>query len=575
MKRDTEKCLFAFHAMPIPNHILAIPPICAALGVRYAVTSPGSRSAALTISFAEFPDIQTLSTRDERVAGYMALGLAQMSKTPVVLICTSGTAALNLAPAIAEAYFLQVPLLVLTADRPQEWIHQYDGQTIFQDHLFGRHVKKSYHWLPEISQEQSWFSHRTLSESIWLTQTSPAGPVHVNVPIREPFYPEPSDYPLAFPSISPIFAQQVQQVVATDFWPPWLDMMWKSNRPLWVAGQQDNFKFSKALAELGNYIPVVGDCISQLEIASSLHFQDAWSSFLTKQDAPDWFISSDKSILSKPLKTFLRNCSADYHIHVQMSDQWVDPFQSLKEWLAIDPVVVVERILDKIKKEGVPEQWTNYKKRFDDLEAKVSQFFLSYSSWGNTDASFVQEFLMQCSADVILHGGNSMPIRYLNLFYGSSEGPKVYCNRGTSGIDGSLSTAVGSAIADPTHQHIALVGDVSFWYDSNALWQNQLPSNLKVVLLNNRGGNIFQMIPGPVSQPSFKTFFQTEQSLTAEGLSASFGFAYKGQSRAEISPFDWNEFWTCDHFLVWEIFTDPSENQRVMKKWREDLAAQG
>ena len=83
------------------------------------------------------------------------------------------------------------------------------------------------------------------------------------------------------------------------------------------------------------------------------------------------------------------------------------------------------------------------------------------------------------------------------------------------------------------------------------------------------------MIPGPVSQPSFKTFFQTEQSLTAEGLSASFGFAYKGQSRAEVSPFDWNEFWTCDHFLVWEIFTDPSENQRVMKKWREDLAAQG
>ena len=558
--------------MPIPSSLLQLPPLCAALGVQFVVTSPGSRSAALTVAFSSFPDLTTLSVRDERVAGYVALGLAQMSNKPVVLVCTSGTAALNLAPAIAEAYFLHIPLLVLTADRPPEWIHQYDGQTIFQDKLFGAHVKKSIQWLPEDSDAQAWFVRRTFSEFVWLAQQAPAGPVHINVPIREPFYPQSTDYPLKFPSSQPIVGIPSNTMLPTETISQWLDQLWQSERPLWVVGQQQSPTFSKAAHELAHHMPVVADSIGQVSPDPVLCFQDAWASHLPKDLAPDFLISSDKSILSKSLKLYLRDHKAPYHVHIQNSPEWVDPFQSLSQWMRVDPLGIVEAILTKIASEGAPQSWLAYRSEFGKREKRVKDFFFE-TVLLPSDASVVRTLLHQIPSKCILHGGNSMAIRYINLFYGLSQGPRVFSNRGTSGIDGCLSTAVGAAWASPDQQHVALVGDVTFWYDSNALWHNALPQNLKIILLNNQGGNIFHMIPGPMDQPGFSTYFQTQQEITAAGLAESLHFNHKSTSVAELQARDWQEFWEDPGFLVWEIKTNPDENKRVMQHWRTDLAA--
>lgn len=558
--------------MPIPSSILQLPPLCATLGVSYVVTSPGSRSAALTLAFSAFPDLTTISVRDERVAGYVALGLAQMSMKPVVIVCTSGTAALNLAPAIAEAYFLQVPLLVLTADRPPEWIHQYDGQTIFQENMFGPHVKKAFQWLPEDSEAQSWFARRTFCESIWLSQQAPAGPVHINVPIREPFYPSADAYPLDFPSVHHIQGGICLSQPFPSFLDSWLDQLWESKKPLWVVGQQSDVDLSDALAKLSKYLPVVSDSIGQVSPEHALTFQDAWAPFLTEKHLPSTLISSDKSVLSKPLKVFLRQFPAPEHIHIQASSDWTDPFQTLTEWLNTPPIVIVEAILEKIANQGVPSSWAGYREGFLTLNAHVRDF-LSDVAIPPSDASVVRQVMQQIPAHSILHGGNSMAIRYINLFYGLSRGPRVFSNRGTSGIDGCLSTAVGAAMARPDIPHIAVVGDVTFWYDSNALWQTTLPSNLKIILLNNQGGNIFHMIPGPTDQPQFKTFFQTEQHITAEGLAASLQFSYQSDDATRLSDESFDKFWQHDGFLVWEVFTNPDQNKEAMQLWRAALSA--
>ena len=175
--------------MNFPN-ILAVPEICSRHGITDAIIAPGSRNAPLTISFARHKNINCKVIPDERSAAFIALGIAQQTKRPVVLICTSGSAALNFAPAIAEAYFQQIPLLVLTADRPPEWIDQLDGQTIRQNNIYGNHVKRSFTIEVDQSHEDAkWFAQRQLNEGINLSKVFPAGPVHLNYPFREPLYP--------------------------------------------------------------------------------------------------------------------------------------------------------------------------------------------------------------------------------------------------------------------------------------------------------------------------------------------------------------------------------------------------
>ena len=170
--------------------VVNIAEICARKGVENVVLSPGSRCAPLTIAFARHPKLTVRTVSDERAAAFIALGMAQTTGKPTVLICTSGTAALNYAPAVAEAFFLQVPLLVLTADRPPEWIDQLDGQTIRQQQVYGQHIKRSFDFPVALENPDAvWHTERMVSEALNEAVAYPAGPVHINVPLREPFYP--------------------------------------------------------------------------------------------------------------------------------------------------------------------------------------------------------------------------------------------------------------------------------------------------------------------------------------------------------------------------------------------------
>ena len=302
----------------IPPHILEIVAVCAAKGIQKAVISPGSRSAALTIAFEQHPEIEVIMVPDERSAGFIALGIAQQLKVPTVLICTSGSAVLNYAPAISEAFYHEIPLLVLSADRPPEWIDQYDGQTIQQFEIFGKNAKGSYQ-LPTNPKlkEELWHSNRVINEAINLSITQPLGPVHINVPIREPFYPSAKE---SIEFSNPRVIQRVVQnknISETEL-NQLADSFNTAKKPLLIVGHQNPSKeLTKALNKLidKSGITVINDIIgNQHQVRKVVSHQDAFlnpANSILESLTPDLVISLGKSFISKNLKLFLREKSTE------------------------------------------------------------------------------------------------------------------------------------------------------------------------------------------------------------------------------------------------------------------------
>lgn len=555
--------------MAVITPIVDLVHICAALGVEDAVLCPGSRSAALTIAFSENPSIHCLSVQDERSAGYIALGIAQKKKKPVVLVCTSGTAALNFAPAVAEAFFLEVPLLVLTADRPQEWIHQYDGQTIFQQKIYGQHVKRAYQWQADYNHpDTQWMCKRTSSEAVQLSMSLPKGPVHINIPIREPFYPSTDEYPFSS-SCPPIYIEPLTFGLSDHLKIRIREVVKSGGKILVAVGQQDDAELSDLLQDIAHQVVVLGDSISQLKGDDCILLHDHYLGNLSKEKQAslqsDLLITTEKSFISKPFKQFIRANSPKEHWHVQIGNWVKDPFQTLTWQIETLPVLFFRELSQILTSEGKTNE--QYIKDWKEIEQRVKGTLLAYTnaedkSVFRSEAELVTKLVLQLSSDVVLHAGNSLSIRYINLFYGLSKYPTVTCNRGTSGIDGCVSTAVGAALASPETQHICVVGDVSFLYDSNALWLNQFPSNLKIVVLNNQGGSIFGMIPGPANQPSYSTFFHTTHVFRMDGIAANFNMPYTLGKSGEFSENELKDFLTRKGAGLLEFLSDSEQNKK-------------
>ena len=220
--------------MSILQPIHNIAEICSRKNILDAILCPGSRSAALTISFVRHQNIKTYSISDERSAAFIGMGIAQQTGKTVALVCTSGTAAYNFAPAITEAFFQEIPLLILTADRPKEWIHQQDGQTIYQTEIFGKHVKKSYELPSDYSHPDAvWHIERVVNEAINLTQTFPKGPVHINVPICEPFYPNESEEIIFDKNVRIINQIQPEFTLSSETWIELMEIWNNSDKKLY------------------------------------------------------------------------------------------------------------------------------------------------------------------------------------------------------------------------------------------------------------------------------------------------------------------------------------------------------
>ncbi|MGI4864945.1 MAG: 2-succinyl-5-enolpyruvyl-6-hydroxy-3-cyclohexene-1-carboxylic-acid synthase [Janthinobacterium lividum] len=629
--------------------VFNIAEICAQHGITDVILSPGSRSAPLTLAFARHPAYRgkLRVVPDERAAAFIGLGIAQATRRPVVLVCTSGTAGLNYAPAVAEAFFQQIPLLVLTADRPPEWIDQLDGQTIRQRDLYGAHAKGTFDFPADTSHaDAKWHGERIINEAINLTQTFPAGPVQVNIPLREPFYPKAGEE-MGYETDVKIIRDDHSNTIL----PPAeiLDLrrqLRDAGRVLVVAGQQpENPTLTAALYEFAEarQVPVVADTIANVGDVPAVRRQDIFLAGLSKEQKaelrPDLLITFGQSLISKALKLFLRDVAPAQHWHLQPAGEVADTFRRLTRIIRVQPAVffqqltvyetkdyhrdvvptaVVLKTTDCNGSEGsnpsfsassrdtqnaiegsnpplstneemgsIPILPTNNEPAFgsnpigatapaftwqqaDTVAAQFLSSFFATEGQPFNEFSAMRHALAALPDGTALHLANSMAVRYANIL-GLPAGRQidVFANRGTSGIDGCNSTAVGAALAQPERPVVLLTGDVAFFYDRNAFWHNYPTPNLRVVLFNNHGGGIFRLIDGPRQQPELDEFFETTQALTAENLCRDFKLRYLPVSSfAELEAALPVFFAAESGAAVLEIFTDSKTNAAFFEKYR-------
>ena len=507
--------------------------ICFRQGITQFVISPGSRSAPITLALARHPGINVRMIIDERSAAFIALGIALKTKNPVGLVCTSGTAAYNYAPAIAEAFFQQIPLLLFTADRPPEWIDQQDGQTIRQSNLYGKHVKAFYELPSERAhQDVNWHFDRIINESIITSKDLPAGPVHINAPLREPLYPQ-KENKVELPPVQVIGKLQSESNLDAKSWQEVIDLWQQHQKILLVAGQYEfDSKLTDALTHF-DQTPLVGDIISNLHpLATTIRRPDIILNHshdnLKKDLQPDLLITFGKSIISKSLKLFLRKFKPKAHIHIQPFLPVADTYQSLSQIIPMHPASFFEHLHGQLNTHHISINANkDYNQLWQHLSEKAHQLIYQFAPQFNSEFEAVKRVMQFLPIDSCLCLANSMAIRYAN-FVALNQDQKyisVYANRGTSGIDGSSSTALGIALS--TYRQVTLItGDLAFFYDRNAFWHQYPFSNLRVIVLNNHGGGIFRMIDGPAEQPELETYFETPHQLNAYHTASEMGFEY-------------------------------------------------
>ncbi|OON68662.1 2-succinyl-5-enolpyruvyl-6-hydroxy-3-cyclohexene-1-carboxylic-acid synthase [Hymenobacter sp. CRA2] len=612
---------------PIHN----IPEICAQHGITDVVLSPGSRSAPLTIAFARHPELRVRVVPDERAAAFIGLGLAQAQRRPVALVCTSGTAGVNYAPAVAEAFFQQIPLVVFTADRPPEWIDQLDGQTIRQTNLYGRHAKAAFELPVDFTHADArWQATRLVNEAINIAQEFPAGPVQVNVPLREPFYPKAGEE-IQYESV------KISREVAGVPQLPAGELnvlrrqLGQTKRVLIVAGQHPTDEpLLLALRRLATayQIPVVGDLIANVHQPVGPDF-DVRTAPLGKQDVfmavpeqglrealrPELLITYGQSLISKALKNYLRDFAPQQHWHVQPAGPVADTFRSLTRIIRMEPAAFFESILvpEALDPGSIPGAttaaqapgsnpppgttpaantrltWQGPGSARGEAAAPKDAYTTPWQRANGWATDFLREFITQPNQPfneftaiyralqlvpngAALHLANSMAVRYANIL-GLPAGStvEVFANRGTSGIDGCNSTAVGAALAQPERPVVLLTGDVAFFYDRNGFWHNYPTPNLRVILINNHAGGIFRLIDGPRQQPELEEFFETRQALTAENTARDFGLRYFiATSFAELDKVLPVFFAPSSkgNAAVLEITTDSASNAAFFEQYR-------
>jgi len=500
------------------------------------------------------------------------MGMAQQRNKPVVLICTSGSAALNYGPAIAEAYYQQIPLLVLTADRPTEWIEQWDGQTIRQENLYSAYIKTSFAFPDEVSHpDKLWHAKRIAKEAIIKSNETPMGPVHINIPLREPFYPTHEDrYPFEVTDLEPALdLHQITTTLKEESAVQIKTQLNKYKKVLLLVGQQrpdEKIKnLLKTIAE-NHHAVVVTDVISNMSQENTIEHHDFFLANQTSEMVPDLIISFGKSIISKALKLFLREHEIA-HWHIQPQGQVPDPFQHLSQIIRLSPA----SFLDFFQKEsqqvdsGFENEWLNKNTAIKNNLPTV----LENAPFGELKA--LGKVLHALPSYGKIHIANSMAIRNVNFLGLRGDDLEIICNRGTCGIDGSNSTAVGCTFTtkEPV---VLLTGDMAFFYDRNAFWHQYNLPNLRLVLFNNHGGGIFRMIDGPAALPEMAEYFETHQKLSGDNLASEFGFQYqKVQTMEELQLALKAFFQTSVSPKLLEIKSDSEVNTQALKMIKEAL----
>lgn len=544
--------------IPLAQSIIEI---CQQKGVQHIVISPGSRNAPLTIGFTNNPFFKCYSIADERCAAFFALGIAQQLKQPVVVVCTSGSALLNYYPAVAEAFYSQIPLVVLSADRPQSKIDIGDGQTIRQENVFANHSLYNANLREDSSIEND--NHIQIALHVAVTQK---GPVHINAPFEEPLYDTVSELQVQSKIID--FTTEAKQFSLENS----TKETWnKASKKLVLVGELSPNSVEQQYLDILAKDPSV---VVLTEKTSNLHhltFIDQIDTLITpfsdddfKTFQPQILLTFGGMVVSKRIKAFLRKYKPAHHWHVDELRAY-DTFDALTHHFQTTITTFLSQLLDEnfnnsSYQSHIATIWKDRVMKHQEYTAKIP--FSDFK---------VFDFLCKnVPGNIQLQVSNSSAIRYLQLF-DLNKTVQVFCNRGTSGIDGSTSTAIGAALASdlPT---MLITGDISFLYDSNALWNNYIPKNFKIILLNNSGGGIFRILPGHQETETFNTFFETSHQLNASHLAKMYDLEYF-EANDEISlKQQYSAFLNQNEKpSILEIFTPEKENDAILLEFFRNL----
>ncbi len=533
---------------------------CVAYQVEHVIISPGSRNAPLTIGFTNHPQIKTYSIVDERCAAFFALGIAQQTQKPVALVCTSGSALLNYYPAIAEAFYSDIPLLVISADRPKHLIDIGDGQTIRQENVFKNH---SLYNANLIDGEQYLDDNAKQIATAMKILVQKKGPVHINVPFDEPLY-KTTDKLSIKNLIFEKYSIKKEQVFNID---EYITLWNNSKKKLVLVGTHfPNKKLQTQLVELikDESVLVFTETTSNVQHPIFINSIDKLIFPLTdnqlKELQPDILLTLGGMIVSKKIKQFLRKYQPKHHWHIDAKNS-PNTYHCLSHHFKIDETIFFDEFLELIK----PVK-SNYQK--DSLYIKLQRKEKHNGFLAKTEFSDLKVF------DIILNTipnnsqlqlGNSSIIRYSQLF-DINNTLTVFCNRGTSGIDGSTSTAIGASCI-VNNQTVLVTGDISFFYDNNALWNNYIKNNFRIILINNGGGGIFRFISGP-SSTNVLDYFETPHNLTAKQLCKMYHLEYCIAKNENELKKELRTFYHIDKApKLLEIFTPNTINDVILKRY--------
>ena len=549
------------------------------MGIKNIVISPGSRNAPLTLGFSKNSYFNCYSIVDERSAAFFALGIAQQLREAVAVVCTSGSALLNYYPAVAEAFYSDIPLVVVSADRPAYRIDIGDGQTIRQAEVLEKHVACSINLKQDLvhapdrvakygpgegTQEEVQAHNETELQRALETAINENAPVHINIPFEEPLYGQ-----LDRALVGPVPKRPVAPRSVAFDWEPHRALWRNSPRKMVLVGV--NRPGSLDVGAIGA-LAGDGNALVLTETTSNLQHPDFFPSIdsilapLEKSDGPnplfedlrpELLVTFGGMIVSKKIKAFLRRYRPKVHWHIDPKKAY-DTFFCLTEHIRVDPKEFFRAMGTPDPLQGTyRSQWKKAKEQYQERRSAYLQG-VPFS-----DFSVFDQLLRSLPHGYNLQLANSSTVRYTQLF-DLDPSLKVYCNRGTSGIDGSTSTAVGASIhAD--RPSLLISGDLSFFYDSNGLWYPKIRSDFRIVVINNGGGGIFRILPGQEETEEFETFFETHHGHTAEHLAAMYGFGYTavrdiGQLTGALAGF----YGESDRPKILEVFTPRKLNNKIL-----------
>ena len=529
-------------------------------GVSYAVVCPGSRNAPIVHNLVTCPDIDCFSVTDERSAGFYALGMAQATLSPVAVCVTSGTALLNLLPAVAEAYYQHVPLVVISADRPPQWIDQLDGQTLPQQDALGRFVRKAVSLPEPHNEEEHWFCNRLVNEALLAARQRGDGPVHINVPLTEPLYeftvdslPDERRITYAAPCVDKRLITKCS------------GMFWKASRPMVVVGQSSKEKLiADDFAEISGFAVVLNEALSIG--CGACHFDELLCQEQLPDDlVPDFLLYVGDTLVSRRMKQFLRKLPKDVPVWAISEDGAVhDTFKSLCGVIEGHPADAIASLGDLApmkRRKGTSPFFDRWDELLAETDEKIEDFTPGYSQMA---AVKCLEEMLDDDDEFVTHYANSMSVRLANIY----ACHYVFCNRGVNGIEGSLSTAAGFSLETDKTVYCVL-GDLSFFYDSNALWNEELRGNLRILLLNNGGGGIFEKFEGLQGSPARERFVMAKHHASAEGICQSYQVAYRAAHN--MDELEEGIYWLRqeqgERPMLLEVFTDSANDAKILKSY--------